>query len=548
MRLRDGDPLDARDTTVTGDHLKAVLDALQGGGQRATLTGADFRGATLAGNLRLDGVTFARYARFEEATFDGNARFDGATFDGNARFDGATFNGNARFDGATFNGNARFGKVTFSGNARFGKATFSGYAVFESATFSGYARFDGATFTGDARFDDSIFAAADARFDGVAFGGDSVFDGATFGGNARFSEATFERVRELGRFVVRGHLVFDDCVFSERVSIEVVAIGLSARGTTFGGGVRLRVGYAEIALDDADFVRPSTLSPTTWTPESDVAVCILDARHIELQLRPRLITLRGANIALLAVSDVDIRACRFFGAHGLESLRIEASCQWAATPAHWRSRARDTIAEEHQWRSDSTSAALGSSLRREGADGPANWNTADMQAPDWLEHRDGPAGLDPRQIAAVYRALRQSREDNKDEAGAGDLYYGEMEMRRHSRRPGKHQRGSAHSRGDRLLLTIYWVISGYGMRPVRALASLALALIVGAAVLHWYGFHEEINYGRALLFAAESSLSILKAPDANLSAGGQVVQLSLRLLGPLFFGLALLAVRARVKR
>lgn len=34
------------------------------------------------------------------------------------------------------------------------------------------------------------------------------------------------------------------------------------------------------------------------------------------------------------------------------------------------------------------------------------------------------------QVATVYRALRKSFEDSKNEAGAGDFYCGEMECRR----------------------------------------------------------------------------------------------------------------------
>jgi hypothetical protein len=33
----------------------------------------------------------------------------------------------------------------------------------------------------------------------------------------------------------------------------------------------------------------------------------------------------------------------------------------------------------------------------------------------------------------LYRALRKGREDAKDEPGAADFHYGEMEMRRHAR-------------------------------------------------------------------------------------------------------------------
>jgi hypothetical protein len=52
-----------------------------------------------------------------------------------------------------------------------------------------------------------------------------------------------------------------------------------------------------------------------------------------------------------------------------------------------------------------------------------------------------------------------------------------------------------------------------------------------------------------LLFAAESSISLPRPPDtANLTAVGHVVQIELRLAGPLFFDLALLSLRGRAKR
>ena len=56
------------------------------------------------------------------------------------------------------------------------------------------------------------------------------------------------------------------------------------------------------------------------------------------------------------------------------------------------------------------------------------------------------------------------------------------------------------------------------------------------------------SYGRALLFALESSISLLRAPEAKLTAGGEVIQTVLRLTGPLFFGLAVLSLRGHVKR
>ena len=51
----------------------------------------------------------------------------------------------------------------------------------------------------------------------------------------------------------------------------------------------------------------------------------------------------------------------------------------------------------------------------------------------------------------------------------------------------------------------------------------------------------------SLLFAARSTLSIAD-PEARLTGWGKLLQLSLRLAGPVLLGLALLSVRNRVKR
>ena len=58
---------------------------------------------------------------------------------------------------------------------------------------------------------------------------------------------------------------------------------------------------------------------------------------------------------------------------------------------------------------------------------------------------------------------------------------------------------------------------------------------------------------RLLTFAdaLQSSSSLLRAPTSqpgHETTGGQVIEIFLRLAGPLFFGLALLALRGRIKR
>jgi hypothetical protein len=508
---------------------------------RATFNGHTvFHGTTFNGNPRFNGVTFNSYADFGGATFSDHAPFRGATFNGEASFGGATFNGYADFDEATFGGGAGFGRAAFGGDANFVGTTFSGGAGFEWVTFGGDAGFSGATFNDSAGFDGATFNDNagfegstfndNGSFSGATFSGRTGFDGTTFNRVASFRGATFHRTRQLGPLIVRERLTLDNCVFAERASIETAATVVSARAVTFSAGVHLRMRGAEIALDDADFARVSTLSgAVAGRPESDLPPRgAAEGWPVELEPRPRLLTLRGAHVAALSLSHMDLRPCRFFGAHGLESLTIEPSCHWPHTPPVRRYIHRETIAEEHHFRG-------------------SGWDDPATQAPPWLQDRDGNQPLQPQQIAVLYRALRKAREDDKDEAGAADLYYGEMEMRRRSSSVAT-ARGRTRARGDRAILHAYWLLSGYGLRPTRALASLAVTLLICAALLRWFGFHEELGYGRSLLFAIESSLSLLRPPETGLSASGEVIQITLRLLGPLLFGLALLAVRARVKR
>lgn len=143
---------------------------------------------------------------------------------------------------------------------------------------------------------------------------------------------------------------------------------------------------------------------------------------------PRLLSLRGADLAGLAVSNVDLRACRFGGAHNLDKLRIEGDDALGFAPPSWRWTKRQVIAEEHDWRSD----------QGEGA-----WDRPAYTSPAWLAVER----LEPAQIASLYRALRKGHEDNKDEPGAADLYYGETEMRRHARRLKARQAWQEHHWG-----------------------------------------------------------------------------------------------------
>jgi hypothetical protein len=161
--------------------------------------------------------------------------------------------------------------------------------------------------------------------------------------------------------------------------------------------------------------------------------------------------------------------------------------------------------------------------------------------------------LHPGQIAGLYRALRKGREDGKDEPGAADFYYGEMEMRRRARpggNPGSQSGAAARGRVERGILTAYWLVSGYGLRAWRAVAWLAAASALLAVAFHLVGFASPprpVSYWTSLLYAFRANLS-LTDDQVTLTAWGQLLQAVLRLTGPVLLGLALLALRGRVKR
>ncbi|MFF3113557.1 pentapeptide repeat-containing protein, partial [Kitasatospora sp. NPDC057904] len=461
---------------------------------------------------------------------------------GNASFSRARFTGNAWFGGARFTGNAWFGGARFTGSARFNVTRFTGNAWFNEARFTGEASFNAARFTGDARFDDAVF-----RAHGIFVG------------------AWFEQTRQFGPLLAHRELVLDEAQFLQPVQIEVSTIKLSCRRARFPGGVQLRLRWARVVLDDTDFPAPSILTGIPRLAGSRMSAQERRSARAwpsllgeEISERPQLLSLRRANVAGLRLSNITAADCLFTGAHNLDKLRLEAGVGFTTTSAPERGPRswdwRQVIAEERAWRA-ARSRRWATWLPRWAAavlDRP--FRSLRWVAPHWPEWFDQPKSgdLNPGQIAAVYRALRKGREDAKDEPGAADFYYGEMEMRRCARPAagipvdGRSNRG----RVERCVLTAYWLVSGYGLRAWRALAWLIAVTAMLALVFHLVGFTsppQPVSYWTSLLYALRATLSLADS-EVTLTAWGKLLQAVLRLTGPVLLSLALLALRGRVKR
>src|SRR3712207_8144314 len=81
----------------------------------------------------------------------------------------------------------------------------------------------------------------------------------------------------------------------------------------------------------------------------------------------------------------------------------------------------------------------------------------------------------PRSTLFPYTTLFRS---NKDEPGAADFYYGEMELRRLARPRSRSGCGRHSSFGERVLLTLYWLRSEEHTSELQSRQYLVCRLLI----------------------------------------------------------------------
>lgn len=152
-------------------------------------------------------------------------------------------------------------------------------------------------------------------------------------------------------------------------------------------------------------------------------------------------------------------------------------------------------------------------------------------------------------IERLYRELKQNYEDRRDYERAGDFHYGEKEMRR---------RNPETPFVLRILLTLYWLFSGYGERYLRPLIWAGILLILSTFGYLTLGLRPK-DGERILaltnvwdwLMAVRYSLQVMTflRPEDLVPIGlAKLVNTIESLVGPLLLGLFALAVRQRLKR
>lgn len=514
-------------------------------------------------------------ANFQHATFEDFTRFSNAIFEGNAFLGGAAFRNGLELEGVIFRGAAWFDHTVFGGYIDFHSAQFHSAAHFDSATFE-EVRFEHATFEQTATFDLVTFHDVDfeyvtfkktAYFEQTAFGNTARFAATEFREDARFDRATFARVTSLGPFLCRGELTLSGAVFESPVVLMAVARRLVCHGTRWASTAALRLRYATVDFSHAAIEYPLSIS-TESSPlahDGDWIDWILD--DDALTNRPgapassgvAISSLHGVDTAHLVLTDVDVSSCVFTGAVHLDQLRLDGACTFNRVPTgiHWQRwrpvkfTRRRTLGEENHWRARQPHAVTG-----------------------WDGSTSGSDTLSPTQLAPVYRALRKSFEDSKNESGAADFYYGEMAMR---------QRDPTTPPTERGLLAAYWALSGYGLRASRAFGWLLVAMTITVLAMMVWGIpRDDPNPASTGTVTGQNIRLVTETPDPvnptgaeltrltsdrfekslrvvinsvifrssgqDLTTAGTYVEMASRLTEPVLLGLGILAIRGRVKR
>ncbi len=334
-------------------------------------------------------------------------------------------------------------------------------------------------------------------------------------GHLDFGNAIFQGVIEFGP-VAAHRLTLDGARFDRHVQFEVTVDWLTFVGTRFDDGMTLHIGYGAIVAERTFFGAPSSIA-------SDFA----DKRHrMDDKFRekweqsslvgPGLVSLRGTDVSNLLVVDIDLRWCLFAGAHRLDQLRFAGDCWFNSLEVPRPMTRRIIIAEEYLLRLDLS--------------GPLS------QHP-FLPDRT--IGLE--RIMNLYRSLRKALEDSKNEAGAGDFYYGEMQARRHYET----------NWTELLTLRTYWLLSGYGQRAGRAVAWLGVLAVIVCTLLFVWGLPGEVVWTWARVDQAlriGTGAVVFREAGQTLTSAGSWTVMVARFTGPVLLALAVLAIRARVKR
>lgn len=562
------------------------------------ISGASFEGARFENGLDLTLAEVSGNANLSNASISGSAKFDGLRCSGQltfrrARIDcsleipyvktagislaGARIGGDLKaleanftvqgndspeycrravLSGCTITGHADFTRAQFPHESMFGLYENDPPLVVGSKLILRSAQFGSAVEGGAHSFRQAKIS--DLDLTGCRFHGKTGFHGMSVEKSMDFTDVEFSDVeerppkypsREERRFPTRA-LDFTDVSCKAGIEIRNVRVkgqatikiaegvphveidGLVVQGnasveaTNFDTYTSMTIEAGELTFRRCQFIRGGII----LCRAESLHLLACDARQAVTFETPytaggpltRIVSLASTNVENIVLFDMDLSEALFSAAVNLDHLRTFGRSSFFQ-PRQISSRR--VILDEIVVRANSSGWWRRSLAKK--------WR-------DRLPARVADFELGTASAADAYRSLRKNREDSKDHAGSSDFYFGEMEMRRIT---------ASFWSVERWLLTVYWLVSGYGLRSFRACALLLGVLAVSGVLLQQFGFvsHAIPSFIESCLLVAQVSLGLKRSPQ-TLSPEGSIVIVVARLLLPLLLALALLAVRARVKR
>lgn len=310
------------------------------------------------------------------------------------------------------------------------------------------------------------------------------------------------------------HLDLQDAIFDSHIYVNAVCEDINLLGVELRKGGAFDVQAKTICLSQ---IRTGGSLKIRGKPGST---------------QTEIIDLTNADVNHMSLTNVNLRRCSFYGAHGLSSIELDPSVSLATT--RFPLGKRRYIADELAWRRSRP-----------------RWLSLGWQIDDTFVGQSAPPQkkwppkrivvLKPRsalEVATTYRDIRRSFESRSDMSGAADFYYGEMEMRRHWARF-----------AEKEMLTIYKYISGYGLKPLNAFAGWTLAIVTATSLIHSNSLLGEFTpIGESLIFTIRASIPGIQTIPKDLTTSLLAIETALRIWGTFTGAMFVLAIRNRLLR
>ena len=464
---------------------------------------------------------------------EGTSTFFEFVFDATAYFRGATFVGDADFSFARFSGEwTDFMEAQFSGQRTdFGNAQFSGEVTnFRNAQFSG----EKTDFVG------TQFSGRETDFGGAQFSGEeTVFVGANFSGertgfgNTQFSseetdfrEAQFgseETDFSLAQFGGKTTLFLGTQFSSE--STTFLAAQFSGAETSFGHKAIFR---KEVDFGGAIFKEQIVFSGLKGHPLfGSEAWAQFNSVRIE---KPELLRFGSVLLHPGWFINTDVRKVDF------------TDVKWYGMPSGPQGSLNEEIAALRRHRVESPHTLLAQACRRLSANAEENreyplanefhyWSMDALRKESWhyrKETWDGLAWIRKNWLRVAKRCSPETT-----------LRLVWDRIRR---------RSQGRPRNLGLIITLYWVLSGYGVRAARAFLVLVGICAAFAALYMVLGPPKLQDIGQAVVYSLGAVARLNPEPKPNEPGLFQFLVITEGLLGPLQIGLLLLAIRRKVMR